>query len=122
MRNLATVQSVIESRAETGAKGQPGAPPGADSVASAGGAATAEPATAYPLEALESLTVTVESCCEDLFSAAPFAGDQATGYSIDAFVDAVAAALRAVQSEADDLRRVMTIAQRRAVSEGDGPT
>lgn len=74
----------------------------------------------HPLDALQLLAATIDTACEELFAAAPFAGDQATGCSLDAFVDQVVAALRSLQGEADDLRRAMSIAQQRDARRDEG--
>lgn len=129
MRSAVRVSSVIESRVQAGSGPRPGTPGGEPSAQSPaellqpgerpGRASREEPASAYPLDALHSLAASLETSCEDLFAAAPFAGDQETGCSIDALVDQVVACLRSLQSEADDLRRVMAIAQERAVGGGE---
>lgn len=123
MRAAATVSRVIESRGQAGSGLQrpgPRAEPGGLALGlGLGRGCEEDPAPAYPLDALHSLTATIETTCEDLFAAAPFAGHQATGCSIDAFVDEVVAALRSLQSEADDLRRAMAIAQQRTAARGE---
>lgn len=96
-RSATTVSDVIESRVQA-----------------------TPPAQASSLDALRSLAATIDTACEDLFAAAPFAGDQATGCSIDAVVDQVVAALRSLQGEADDLRRAMSIMQQRNAPRDEG--
>lgn len=110
MRGADTLADVIESHVPAGAPAQPFEQQ-PDQIC---------PTQAYPLDELRSLMATIDTACEDLFAAAPYAGDQATGCSIDAFVDEVVAALRSLQSEADDLHRVMSIAQQRNRSRDGG--
>ena len=88
--------------ARTRLAGPRGEPSTADTVA--------EQSTA---DLVAALVATLDRACDELFATVPFLGDQATGARVNAAVDEVVAALRDLRADADDLRRVMTIAERR---------
>ena len=70
-------------------------------------------ASGEPFAALRVLEQALGSACEDLFAAAPFPGDQATGHDVNRQVDEFVDALRALQAEVDDLARAMAVARSR---------
>lgn len=76
--------------------------------------AAAEPARPTdPITALRALRDVLGTVCEDLFAAAPFPGDQATGHDVNRQVDELVGALRSVRAEVDDLARAMVVAHSR---------
>lgn len=87
---------------------------GVSAVGGAGADALAAERSTDTASALSALVVALDRACEELFAAVPFPGDQATGASVNAFVDDVVAALLGVRAEADDLRRVIAIAEQRS--------
>ncbi|MCA1781411.1 MAG: hypothetical protein ABR500_09850 [Dermatophilaceae bacterium] len=63
-------------------------------------------------ESLAEVVMILDRACDELFAVVPFLGDQATGARVNATVDEVVDALRGLRAEADDLRRVIAIAER----------
>lgn len=76
-----------------------------------GGAAQESAPETSVAQALADLVATLERAAEELFASVPFLGDQATGASVNAYVDAVVAAMHELRAEADDLRRVVAICE-----------
>jgi hypothetical protein len=93
------------ARTDRGAVGSPRV-----DTARGGGAESRPKDTADTASALSELVGTLDRACEELFAAVPFPGDQATGACVNAYVDDVVAALRGLRAEADDLRRVVAVA------------
>ena len=63
-------------------------------------------------DGLADLALVLDRCCEELFAAVPFLGDQATGAAVNSAVDELVSALRVLRDDADDLRRVVEVSER----------
>ena len=77
----------------------------------AGAAASVGAPESSAVEALADLVTTLERSGDEMLAAVPFLGDQATTASVNAYVDAVVAAIHALRADADDLRRVLAICE-----------
>lgn len=65
------------------------------------------------VDAMHELVAVLDHAAEELLAAVPYLGDQHTGAVVNAYVDEMAAALHELRSDADDLRRVLAIAEQR---------
>lgn len=65
--------------------------------------------------AVDALVDLLDRAADELLAAVPFMGDQHSGAVVNGYVDDIAAAVQEIRADADDLRRVLAIAQRRAL-------